>query len=103
MVRDHFTAEKMMPTLAALIILAVVVKPDNKRNKVRFPSGMESESIRPQPNDWLFRQRAYPSGSVDHKAYFKALKFREEKSTLIKSLGNGRNQWQFCGPTNIGG
>ena len=55
------------------------------------------------PNDWMFRQRAYPSGKIDKTAYLQALSFR--KAALAKPSIQTRNDndWQLAGPTNIGG
>jgi photosystem II stability/assembly factor-like uncharacterized protein len=55
-----------------------------------------------KPNDWFFRQRAYPSGQINHTAYLSALKQREEMLLTNQERGN-RGQWEFAGPVNIGG
>lgn len=59
-----------------------------------------------QPNEWQFRQRAYPLGELDMKAYRKAQKFRKrqiEKKLVRAKNGLSSNEWQFAGPINIGG
>ena len=59
-----------------------------------------------QPNEWQFRQRAYPSGEIDMKAFQKAQKFRKqeiEKKKLLAKNGIANNPWEFAGPLNIGG
>jgi photosystem II stability/assembly factor-like uncharacterized protein len=53
------------------------------------------------PNDWLFRQRAYPFGSIDTKTYFAAIAGQKEKNSQRRNKGNP--EWQFCGPDNISG
>lgn len=55
------------------------------------------------PNDWLYRQRAYPVGSIDVKAYFNALAYRKEISKNLSHNNRNLAKWEFCGPTNIGG
>jgi len=56
-----------------------------------------------QPNDWFFRQRAYPQGKINKTAYSEAQRYR--KDLLIKQKATRGNQpaWYSCGPTNIGG
>ncbi|MEM6804035.1 MAG: T9SS type A sorting domain-containing protein [Bacteroidota bacterium] len=59
-----------------------------------------------QPNEWQFRQRAYPVGELDMQAYRKAQKFRKdqvEKKIALSKTGLSNNEWEFAGPTNIGG
>lgn len=54
------------------------------------------------PNDWFFRQRAFPYGEINQQAYVSALKKAKEMSELSKMRGN-ESQWEFAGPINIGG
>ena len=58
-----------------------------------------------RPADWLFRQRAYPFGELDNKAYQRAV---QQRQTILsaqqgptKDLSNA--PWQFDGPLNVGG
>ncbi len=58
------------------------------------------------PGDWLFHQRAYPEGTVDTRAYGKALAFRQTQlAHQQERSGTGVVDlpWIFSGPTNIGG
>ncbi len=59
-----------------------------------------------QPDDWQFRQRAYPAGIIDTKAYLNAQEFKKKKE-IENNSGHDRGHvdipWKFCGPTNIGG
>ncbi len=58
------------------------------------------------PNDWFFRQRAYPTGIIDGAAAREAFQFRKEKmaANKVATRGGGTtNPWEFCGPTNVGG
>jgi photosystem II stability/assembly factor-like uncharacterized protein len=71
---------------------------------------MDNEQIlmhpKPKPNEWQFRQRAYPIGSLDQTAYLKALKFRKQKLSQKESPSQDRlnsNPWEFAGPINVGG
>ncbi len=66
----------------------------------------ESFAEKLQPNEWQFRQRAYPTGAIDQKAYFDALAFKKDKISQQNSmLRNGQIEtpWEFCGTTNVGG
>lgn len=68
------------------------------------PRYIQPEEDRQNPNDWLFRQRSYPYGELDMKAYRQgAKKYRQQRQqqTAQKNLDNA--PWQFDGPTNIGG
>ncbi len=66
-----------------------------------FNSGNESHKKDQSPNDWFFRQRAFPTGQIPHDVYLKALKqsleMKKQSATKEDKL------WEFAGPTNIGG
>jgi photosystem II stability/assembly factor-like uncharacterized protein len=53
-----------------------------------------------KPNDEFFKQRAYPTGKIDYKTYFTALKERDIDAKLKSSQAE---QWEFLGPTNTEG
>ncbi len=57
--------------------------------------------IKPQetPHDFMFMQRAYPSGEIRTEAYAEAIAWKREQ--LQRSSSN--ILWEFIGPTNIGG
>ncbi len=64
-------------------------------------SGKQSIKNSNSPNDWFFRQRAFPSGQIPHDVYLKALKQSQE---MKKQAANKDEKiWEFAGPTNIGG
>ncbi|MEO5906368.1 MAG: hypothetical protein ABIQ11_06560, partial [Saprospiraceae bacterium] len=97
------TAKYILP-LAGLLLITGFILFLSKRNShsnssPTHPNVEEKELL---PNDWLYRQRAYPSGSIDEQAYFKALEY---KSNLLKEKISTRGSapWIFSGPTNIGG
>lgn len=54
------------------------------------------------PNDWFFKQRAYPAGEINHSVYLASLKQSQEFRDQI-SLSKDSSFWEFVGPTNIGG
>jgi len=53
------------------------------------------------PNEWFFAQRAYPQGKIDKRAYRDALDYR--KNLISNSAETVMQEWEFKGPTNIGG
>ncbi|MEL7424393.1 MAG: T9SS type A sorting domain-containing protein [Bacteroidota bacterium] len=58
-----------------------------------------------RPADWLFRQRAYPFGEIDHKAYKRAVQYRSQVQAMQQGLEKDLNTtpWTFDGPLNVGG
>ncbi len=52
------------------------------------------------PSDWFFQQRAFPYGKINKKAYVKAVK---ERQKLLSESRMFDKEWNFVGPTNIGG
>ena len=48
---------------------------------------IEAESFEEKlyPNEWQFRQRAFPFGTIDQNAYFNALSFRQNKINQANS------------------
>jgi len=53
------------------------------------------------PNDWFFRQRAFPFESINHQAYLSAVKTAKQQRAEASSRED--IAWQFAGPTNIEG
>ncbi len=52
------------------------------------------------PHDFMFMQRAYPTGEIKTDAYSKAIQWKKEQ---INRNSNADVIWEFSGPTNIGG
>lgn len=52
------------------------------------------------PNDWFFRQRAYPYGEINYPARAMAWKQSQAMRSATTERGEG---WTFRGPLNIGG
>lgn len=69
---------------------------------VVFLTGRSESEILNYPNEWFFRQRAFPYGEINHQAYISALKQAKQISELSKKQRN-ESQWEFAGPINIGG
>ena len=54
------------------------------------------------PIDFLFMQRAYPSGEIKRGAYKEAVLWRRDMELNNKTRGQS-SIWEFTGPLNIGG
>jgi photosystem II stability/assembly factor-like uncharacterized protein len=69
-------------------------------NSTTENSGSVSESPSGKtPHDFMFMQRAYPSGEIKRDAYRNAVRWKKEQQQR-----NAVNQvWEFAGPVNIGG
>ncbi|MEP7267054.1 MAG: T9SS type A sorting domain-containing protein [Saprospiraceae bacterium] len=61
-------------------------------------SKKESEE---RPSDWFYAQRAYPHQTIPQEQYLSALQEIQTKSRA--TFRSNEQQWQFAGPTNIGG
>ncbi len=55
------------------------------------------------PNDYFYRQRAYPTGKIDKQAYLSALAYRKEQTITKKIEARSGSDWELAGPLNIGG
>ena len=51
------------------------------------------------PHDFMFMQRAYPTGQINTNAYADAVAWRRAQSTRR----SGERIWEFAGPINTGG
>jgi len=59
-----------------------------------------------EPNDWQYQQRAYPLGKINTNAFPKSIAYRKQKlkkNLITKNDGKNVEEWEFIGPTNIGG
>ncbi|MEL6254090.1 MAG: glycosyl hydrolase [Bacteroidota bacterium] len=93
-----------MLSLCLISILAISFFAQQKNKAEQKQREIYQQKL--QPNDWQFRQRAFPSGEIDMKAYQKAQKFRKlalEKKLQQTKDGIADNEWEFAGPLNIGG
>src|ERR1700682_1059167 len=89
--------------LVVLIAVTYFVSPA-KRSATSLVKKRTAD-INDEPNDWFFRQRAYPSGNISYEAYHAAVMQAmaiKQTSTMRTSAGTSL-AWQFAGPTNIGG
>ncbi len=49
------------------------------------------------PHDFMFMQRAYPTGSIKTEAYSEAMDWKRQHQSRFA------DNWEFVGPVNIGG
>ncbi|HLF65279.1 MAG TPA: T9SS type A sorting domain-containing protein [Saprospiraceae bacterium] len=63
--------------------------------------GSENEGKSEYPDEWMYRQRAFPNAYINHKVYDAAIiQARLLKQIQNRSLGS---PWTSVGPVNIGG
>lgn len=53
------------------------------------------------PNDWFYRQRAYPYTELRSDLFYKAME--QTQAMEINGLKSGQESWTLVGPVNIGG
>ncbi len=83
----------LLTTFLSLLILLFYYP--NRNN----PEGKTAEQ---PPNDWFFRQRAYPAGQINQDVYIQSLKHANQFRNQAK-LKKDTSHWIFAGPLNIGG
>jgi photosystem II stability/assembly factor-like uncharacterized protein len=55
-----------------------------------------------KPNEWFYRQRAYPFADINYNAYLNSID-QAKKLRLKYTDRNKYFSWEFAGPVNIGG
>ncbi len=65
------------------------------------PENEESADHLFAPDDWLFRQRAFPNGTINHSLYLEAM--RQWRALSQTNSGRVDQPWIPVGPFNIGG
>ena len=69
-------------------------------NNLQENSPIENEKlIIKGPSDWMAIQRMYPYNEIKQDVYLSEMK----KANQQKAARNGEIEWEFVGPTNIGG
>src|SRR5215510_3040262 len=88
---------RVLLAFSALVALVFVVMPRHANH--------ELDEAGPYPSDWFDMQRAFPRGEIPQEAYQAALQqaMVERAAPSGRLSTNGVLDWQFCGPTNIGG
>ena len=69
--------------------------------KKAFEPEAESAEDLLVPGDWLFRQRSYPHGAVNHDLYLEAM--RQWRALSESPIGRHDKSWTPVGPVNTGG
>ena len=77
------------------IVLCLMICSCNKTTEII--SEKYSETL---PADFMFDQRAYPTGKIKSSAYREAIQWKKDQLLERSSVGNS---WEFAGPVNIGG
>lgn len=65
-----------------------------------FPK--EKENHKEIPSDWFYAQRSFPYGKIDKQAFLQAIQ-EVRKHTTQAAQRTPTGEWEFAGPTNIGG
>ena len=61
---------------------------------------ISEKKLKKTPHDFMFMQRAYPTGELKMDAYAKAVQWKKEK---LQQRSAVVGVWELAGPTNIGG
>ncbi len=75
------------------VIFFLILQENRSSDKIYFEQA---------PNNWFFRQRAYPSGEINQDIYIQSLKLAKQFKEQAK-LKKDTSNWVFAGPINIGG
>lgn len=59
-----------------------------------------NKNVETSPHDFMFMQRAYPTGEIKTDAYSKAIQWKKQQNS--RSISE-EVIWEFAGPLNIGG
>lgn len=87
-----------IPSVLLSTILLVVASMLTGCQKTKKAAIVDSGKF---PNDWFYRQRAYPYTDLRSDLYYKAM---EQMQAMEKSgLKSAQDNWTLVGPTNIGG
>ncbi|MBX2826993.1 MAG: T9SS type A sorting domain-containing protein [Flavobacteriaceae bacterium] len=79
----------------AFLLLAGLVFTGCNQNPTQEVAPIEEEKT---PHDFMFMQRAYPTGELKTDAYAEAIAWKKQHQSLTPSV-----VWEFAGPINIGG
>ncbi|MBT3920513.1 MAG: hypothetical protein HOF24_09045, partial [Flavobacteriaceae bacterium] len=63
-------------------------------------TAIETEVFKKLPNDFMFVQRAYPTGEIKTDAYSKAIQWKKQQADRNNTV---LPVWEFSGPLNVGG
>ena len=90
-----------LTVILSVLSLAIFTDlPDKLANKEKT-SKVKIRDPHAIPNDWMAYQRAYPHNKIKLESYLSSMKQASEMHK--KAVNTDRNEWEFAGPTNIGG
>jgi len=82
--------------LLILVASFTLISCNNTSEKISSKKIETSKS----PHDFMFMQRAYPTGEIKTDAYSKAIQWKKEQANRKVNVDV---IWEFSGPTNVGG
>ena len=82
-----------------IIFFLVIVSIFSCKNSFEERNNIVSK-IKKSPHDFMFMQRAYPTGELKTDAYSKAIQWKKNQ---VNRSANTDVIWEFTGPINIGG
>ncbi len=103
--KSEFYMEKLKFFIFFTFISSSIIFSVYRINEILF----ENEETETKPTDWLYAQRAYPSGNINHEIYLDALheaqNMRNQSNILTRPdfSVRGSTNWTFAGPSNTGG
>jgi len=83
-----------MKNIFTLIVMGTVLMSCNQ-----IPSQLSLENTNKSPHDFMFMQRAFPTGNIKTEAYSEAIAWKRNIAQRSKAAAI----WEFVGPVNIGG
>ncbi len=106
--KSEFYMEKLKFFIFFTFISSSIIFSVYRINEILFENE-ENEETETKPTDWLYAQRAYPSGNINHEIYLDALheaqNMRNQSNILTRPdfSVRGSTNWTFAGPSNTGG
>ena len=79
-----------------LLIAMISLSSCNNSTKI---TTKETEGFKKSPNDFMFVQRAYPTGEIKTDAYSKAIQWKKQQADRNNAV---LPVWEFSGPLNVG-
>ena len=84
-----------------LLIITLFIAAIAILSSCQMKKQIENEEPGKFPNDWFYRQRAYPYTELRSDLYYKAME--QTQAMEHNGLKSGQENWKLVGPVNIGG
>ena len=81
----------IFPALLIIVLIISIIQKDE--------INIDNEKPAAGPSDWMAAQRMYPYNEIRQDVYLEEMK----KASQMSSSRNGEIEWEFVGPSNIGG